>query len=219
MALTTYTADTAVIAALADEPNETDGLTAAQYKAKFDKGMTDYKAWFNATHIPELDAVHLPYDYTVVGGQTVKEAVDEAVLGTIPDSTITAAKFASSAYNSEAEAEAGTAETGIMNPLRVAQAVTAQGLKVQSGTLTNISTSATAALTGTPAVVFVRYTGTTLSKSKTAVLLDGDTQMIIDPGSAPQIAYSASLSGTTLTVTCTDQTDTSAVFNYVSLYV
>jgi hypothetical protein len=42
--------------------------------------MTAIKTWFNATHVPQLDADNLPYLYGVAGGQTIKEALDGLVL-------------------------------------------------------------------------------------------------------------------------------------------
>ena len=38
MALTRFTKDMAIISALGDEPNDVDGLSAADLKAKFDEG-------------------------------------------------------------------------------------------------------------------------------------------------------------------------------------
>lgn len=95
MAITTLTGDFDIIAALDDEPNDTGGLTAAALKAKFDEAGNAVQTYVNDTLIPELDAEHLPYQYGVEGGQTIKEALDEAALGEIPDGSITALKLAS----------------------------------------------------------------------------------------------------------------------------
>lgn len=48
------TADTGVIAALADKPNEA-GMTAAQLKAKFDAAGADIKAYINDTLVPYIN--------------------------------------------------------------------------------------------------------------------------------------------------------------------
>lgn len=56
MPLTKYTASTAIIAALADLPNATSGLTAAQLKAKFDESATALKTYINDTLTVEVDA-------------------------------------------------------------------------------------------------------------------------------------------------------------------
>lgn len=53
------TADTGVIAALADKPNEA-GMTAAQLKAKFDAAGTDIKAYINGTLVPYINGTIQP---------------------------------------------------------------------------------------------------------------------------------------------------------------
>lgn len=45
-----------IIAALADKPNATDGLTAAQLKAKFDEGPNALKSYINNTMVPAINA-------------------------------------------------------------------------------------------------------------------------------------------------------------------
>lgn len=57
MPLTKYTANTAIIAALADLPNATSGLTPAQLKAKFDESPTALKAYINDVLTVELDTI------------------------------------------------------------------------------------------------------------------------------------------------------------------
>lgn len=54
MALTQLSTNLAIIAALSDLPNATDGLTAAQLKAKFDEGPTAIKTYLNSTLLTEL---------------------------------------------------------------------------------------------------------------------------------------------------------------------
>lgn len=56
MALTTLDTELNIIAALDDEPNDIDGLTAAQLKAKFDEGGLAIKTFLNDTLIPETEA-------------------------------------------------------------------------------------------------------------------------------------------------------------------
>ena len=55
--ITEMSASTAIIAALADLPNATSGLTAAQFKAKFDEAPTAVKTYINDTLIPELETL------------------------------------------------------------------------------------------------------------------------------------------------------------------
>lgn len=56
MAFTRLTNDLAIIAALADLPNSTSGLTAAQLKAKFDEAAGIIKVYLNNTLAAELEA-------------------------------------------------------------------------------------------------------------------------------------------------------------------
>lgn len=68
MSLTKLTTNLAIIAALSDLPNATDGLTAAQLKAKFDEGPIDIKTFINNTLTAELDtalAAKQPFDSTL----------------------------------------------------------------------------------------------------------------------------------------------------------
>lgn len=64
--LTNLTANVNNISALSDKPNETDGLTSGELKARFDKAGGDIKEYINGTMIPELENVfntQLPTDY------------------------------------------------------------------------------------------------------------------------------------------------------------
>lgn len=54
-ALTKFTTDVNNIQALSDRPNELDGLTSAELKAKFDKAGSDIKTFINNTLTEELD--------------------------------------------------------------------------------------------------------------------------------------------------------------------
>jgi len=54
MALTTYTGDTNIISQLDNQPNDNDGLSAAQLKAKFDQFATEFITFFNGEHLPEV---------------------------------------------------------------------------------------------------------------------------------------------------------------------
>ena len=55
MALTKLTADLDNIQALSDKPNEIEGLTADQLKARFDKTGADLKTYINDTLTSEID--------------------------------------------------------------------------------------------------------------------------------------------------------------------
>ncbi len=56
MAITELTDDLNIIAALDDEPNADDGLSAAQLKAKFDEAANTIKDYVNDTLIPDIGA-------------------------------------------------------------------------------------------------------------------------------------------------------------------
>lgn len=56
MSMTPYTGATNIIQQLDDEPNDVGGLSEMQLKVKFDKGLTDFVAWFNDKHKVEFDA-------------------------------------------------------------------------------------------------------------------------------------------------------------------
>lgn len=53
MAFSQYAGPTNYISTLDDQPNDVGGLTAEQLKALFDKFGTEFKAWFNTTHLSE----------------------------------------------------------------------------------------------------------------------------------------------------------------------
>jgi hypothetical protein len=55
MAMTPYSGDTAIIGALGTNPEER-GLNTQEFKDKFDEALTAFVAWFNATHVPEIDS-------------------------------------------------------------------------------------------------------------------------------------------------------------------
>lgn len=59
MAISPMSDNLNIIAALADKPNATDGLSAAQLKAKFDQGPGLIKAYINSTIVPAIDSDQL----------------------------------------------------------------------------------------------------------------------------------------------------------------
>jgi len=123
MAITTSTTDLEIIAALDDEPNDVGGLSAAELKATFDESGLALQEYINTVLIPELDAEHLPYVYG--SATTIKETIEGVVAGVMPDESVTLTTLSPAVYASEAQAEAGTENTTLMTPLRVAQAITA----------------------------------------------------------------------------------------------
>lgn len=57
MALTKLQADVNNIQKLSDRPNETDGLTSAELKERFDKAGSDIKRYINEILTEELDTI------------------------------------------------------------------------------------------------------------------------------------------------------------------
>lgn len=94
MALTRFSGDADVISQLSNQPNDNDGLSAAQLKARFDQYGTDFKEYFNNVFIPEVES-----------------AINAAAAGITPtglsgaviiDGTIAAEKLLSSPRGAEA---------------------------------------------------------------------------------------------------------------------
>lgn len=56
MALSKFLTDVNNISALSDRPNEIDGLTSAELKARFDKAGGDIKTYINDTLTEQVDA-------------------------------------------------------------------------------------------------------------------------------------------------------------------
>lgn len=120
MAVTQFTKNMGIIAALDDEPNDAGGLSATQLKAKFDEGGAALKTYINETLIPSLIATNIGYTDTTGGGipvTTVSGAlallytqIVNTVLGSIPDGSITATQLATdSIITAKIEDEAVTA--------------------------------------------------------------------------------------------------------------
>jgi len=223
MALTPNTDDLAIIAALDDEPNDVGGLTATQLKAKFDDGAEALQAYINDSLIPELDATNIPYIYGEA--DSIQAAMEALTVGVMPDGSVTAAKLdtdaaignitdgsllfaklAAAAIASQSQMETGTAENVLANPLGVAQAISALGLKLDVGSVTASSSgggTATATLSGVPTCVFVvpiQSFGTTGDANICALITTSQSGYVLSAGTD---AYSkiASVSGTTLTLT------------------
>lgn len=80
MALSSFTKDMAIIAALDDEPNDVGGLSAQQLKEKFDEGGQAVKTFLNGTLIPEITQQ-----------LATKEELDDLEVGVSPDLAATEA--------------------------------------------------------------------------------------------------------------------------------
>lgn len=91
MALTKLTKDMNIIQKLGDEPNDVDGLSAAELKAKFDEGNNAMKDWVNNTFIPEVEKEikasrleNLP-EHAHTHAQDGRDPITPASIGAHPD--------------------------------------------------------------------------------------------------------------------------------------
>lgn len=111
MAIPRFNDDVNVIQKLADRPNDTNGLSAAALKAKFDESSGDIKDFINNTLIPFLESLSAAADIGVddsvlsMGVSTVQQALEaiqaSIVSVSVPDGGITTAKLASNAVTAE----------------------------------------------------------------------------------------------------------------------
>lgn len=94
--------DLAVIQKLSDLPNSTDGLTAAELKAKFDEASLEIQRWLNKSLVPALTAANIPFEPSAqLNAKTVQDAVQlvfeqvrDASSGTIANGSVTKEKLA-----------------------------------------------------------------------------------------------------------------------------
>jgi len=109
MAITKMTDDLNIIQALADLPNDTDGLTPAQLKAKYDEAANLLKTYLNNTLTVELESTTDGSSgadkigataLNELSGETVqaileylKTQIDGVTLGEIPDDSLTNVKL------------------------------------------------------------------------------------------------------------------------------
>ena len=122
MSFTKITQDLNIIAALSDTPNETDGLTAAQLKAKFDQAANAIKTYINTVLTAELEAQTASGNvgtapFTTSAGTEVTSTnllsalkelqtnIDNIQAGVVGDGSITTAKLAGLAVTSSKLAE------------------------------------------------------------------------------------------------------------------
>ena len=156
MALTTFNEDMEIISKLSTYPNDTDGLTPEELKARFDQAGKLLKDYINNTLLTELGgssgAANLgvgPVNGTDMGA-TIQAALNamaaqivEATMGSIPDKSIGESKFADLAVSTRALSElavtAAKIAAGAVTTAKLATgAVTAA--KIATGAVTNEKT-------------------------------------------------------------------------------
>lgn len=118
MALTAFNGDMDIISKLSTYPNDADGMTTEELKARFDQAGKLLKQYINGTLLKELGGTSAAGSLGVDKvngtnmGSTIQAALDalaaqivEATLGAIPDKSIGEAKFADLAVSTRALAQ------------------------------------------------------------------------------------------------------------------
>lgn len=102
MALPNFTHDMEIIRKLDDYPNDTDGLTADELKARFDEGGEALADYLNDVLIPAILAGNIPFTSSdnipksnvQAAIEAVYAAIQDAAVGQLPNKTVTMAKLA-----------------------------------------------------------------------------------------------------------------------------
>lgn len=102
MALPNFTHDMEIIRKLDDYPNDTDGLTADELKARFDEGGEALADYLNDVLIPAILAGNIPFTSSEdipksnvqAAIEAVYAAIQDAAVGQLPNKTVTMAKLA-----------------------------------------------------------------------------------------------------------------------------
>lgn len=156
MALTPFNEDIEIISKLADLPNDTEGLSPAELKERFDRAGKLLKEYINGVLLTELGGASAAGSLGVGAvngtdmGATIQAVLDalaaqivEATLGSIPDRSIGESKFADLAVSTRALSElavtAAKIASGAVTAEKIATgAVTAA--KIATGAVTNEKT-------------------------------------------------------------------------------
>ena len=101
MSIPKLTKDLAVIQKLSDLPNSTEGLTAAQLKAKFDEAPLEIQKWLNENLVPSITAENIPFpssseiegDNLMDALKSVHTQVKDASTGAIVNGSVTMEKL------------------------------------------------------------------------------------------------------------------------------
>ena len=104
MAIDKFTDDIGYISKLADEPNDTGGMTADQLKAEFDKAGKAIQTYINTTLIPEAENdIYLASQGKQSGQQIETEGIADSAITTakLGDYSVTTDKIVNSAVTEE----------------------------------------------------------------------------------------------------------------------
>lgn len=197
--------DLDIIAALHDDPNITDALSANQLKAKFDQGPKELKEWINDALLPALEAVNaatklgatLGDDATVITVQQainkVKEIAEQAQQGSIADNSIEAVKL----KNVDANGANGAVSTTKINDGAVTHAKLAANAvetdNIKDGAVTS-DKLASSAFSGT-AITNNSITGEKLTANSVSTSYTGELTVAGWTGSAAPYTQSVTVTG------------------------
>lgn len=150
MALTPFNEDVEIISKLSDLPNDTEGLSPAELKERFDRAGKLLKEYINGVLLAELGGASAAGSLGVGAvngtdmGATIQAALDalaaqivEATLGTIPDKSIGESKFADLSVSTRTLSELAVTAAKI-----AAGAVTAEKIATGAVSSANIATGA-----------------------------------------------------------------------------
>lgn len=85
MAIPQYSGDTDYISNLPDKPVTDGGLTAAQFKAKFDQFGAEFKTWFNSTFYAALNSTFATKTAATTSAAGLMSAADKTKLDGIEE--------------------------------------------------------------------------------------------------------------------------------------
>lgn len=150
MALTPFNEDIEIISKLSDLPNDTEGLSPAELKERFDRAGKLLKEYINGVLLTELGGASAAGSLGVGAvngtdmGATIQAVLDalaaqivEATLGSIPDRSIGESKFADFSVSTRALSELAVTAAKI-----AAGAVTAEKLATGAVSTSKIATGA-----------------------------------------------------------------------------
>lgn len=156
MALTPFNEDIEIISKLADLPNDTEGLSPAELKERFDRAGKLLKEYINGVLLTELGGASAAGSLGVGAvngtdmGATIQAVLDalaaqivEATLGTIPDKSIGESKFADLAVSTRALSELAVTAAKIASGAVTAEKIATGAVssaKIATGAVTNEKT-------------------------------------------------------------------------------
>ena len=156
MALTPFNEDIEIISKLADLPNDTEGLSPAELKERFDRAGKLLKEYINGVLLTELGGASAAGSLGVGAvngtdmGATIQAVLDalaaqivEATLGSIPDRSIGESKFADLSVSTRALSELAVTAAKIASGAVTAEKLATGAVssaKIATGAVTNEKT-------------------------------------------------------------------------------